>query len=199
MIFSNKACVFDFEGYEILLFKNLISVKESYKIYNKLLNTIEWRQDSLNFGGKKVLIPRLQAWYGDPDASYKYSGLKLHPKPWTKTLLEIKELVEFHAIHKFNSVLINYYRNGKDSMSWHSDNERELGQNPLIASISFGQTRKFSLKHNEDKSKKLDMCLDNGSLLIMPKGLQEICKHQLPKQPNLTSGRINLTFRMVMQ
>jgi alkylated DNA repair dioxygenase AlkB len=197
-VIYNKAPNFiDFDAYTIVLLKNFISIEESRKVYEKLLSTIDWRQDFLTFGGKRVPIPRLQAWHGDADASYSYSGLALKPASWTETLLALKDQVENHSGYKFNSVLLNYYRDGRDSMSWHSDNEKELGQDPVIASLSFGQTRKFSLRHNQNKANKINIYLDDGCLLIMPKGLQSVCMHQLPKQPEITSGRINLTFRMI--
>lgn len=157
---------------------------------------IEWKQESMNMYGKQVMFPRLTAWYGDNDKPYSFSGIKLSPHPWTKELLEIKNLIEPKCEVEFNSVLLNLYRDGNDSISWHTDAEKELGKNPIIASVNFGAERKFQIKHNETQEKH-EIILKHGSLLIMKGELQHFWKHQVPKQSGITKERINLTFRVI--
>lgn len=160
-----------------------------------LIAETPWRQDTLRFGGKEVLVPRLQAWYGDK--RYGYSGLQLAPLPWTPTLDAIRERISAYCGLAFNSVLINYYRNGNDSVAWHSDDERELGPDPHIASLSLGATRRFEMKHRQHKAQKTHILLENGSLLVMGSGVQKYWIHQLPKDPHVSDARLNLTFRFI--
>ena len=136
-------------------------------------------------------------WYGDADANYQYSGVHHQPMPWTATLLSIKEKVERHCQHRFNSVLGNLYRNGSDSMGCHADNEKELGVNPLIASLSLGDDRLFRL-HHKKKKLKIDIALQQGDLLVMAGTLQHHWLHSLPKTKSPKKPRINLTFRKIL-
>lgn len=182
---------------EICLIPHFLDSACAEAYYQRLLKQTPWQQDSLNFGGKQVLIPRLQAWYGDRKSSYGYSGLSLAPLPWTAVLLDLKSQVEEAANAGFNSVLLNYYRNGQDSVAWHSDDESELGDNPVIASLSLGCVRRFELKHRSGKWPKAVCELGNGSLIIMGHGVQQHWQHCIPKQPGITEGRINLTFRYI--
>ncbi len=170
---------------------------ESQALLQHFLSTVPWAQETLNFGGKKTLVPRLQAWYGDSTSIYGYSGLRLTPLPWTAALTEIKTRIENSFDMKFNSVLMNYYRNGQDSVAWHSDKESALGRDPLIASLSLGMERTFELKRRDGKSRKVRIELGDGSLLLMGKGLQQHWSHQIPKEPWITQPRINLTFRFI--
>lgn len=148
--------------------------------------------------GKWIDQPRLTAWYADPGLSYTYSGLEWEPMEWNDILLDLKSIVENYAQYSFNSVLLNLYRDGKDSMGWHSDDEPELGKNPVIASLSFGQSRMFHLKHRFDKStEKVRMELVNGSLLVMRGTTQHFWHHQIPKSKRPLQTRINLTFRQI--
>jgi alkylated DNA repair dioxygenase AlkB len=167
----------------------------SAALFSTLITETPWRQDTLRFGGKEVAVPRLQAWYGEK--RYGYSGLRLTPLPWTPTLTAIRQRVVEYCGIDFNSVLINYYRNGHDSVAWHSDDERELGANPHIASLSFGATRRFEMKHRTQKSMKARILLDSGSLLVMGSGMQRHWVHQLPKDPQVDAARLNLTFRLI--
>ena len=168
--------------------------------YQALSKEIAWRQDTIQMYGKPVVIPRLNAWYGDPDAGYSYSGLELAPLPWTTTLQAIREAVEGYTGERFNSVLANLYRDGNDSVAWHSDDEFELGEQPLIASVSFGATRRFSLRHRRRRElATLNLELDSGSLLIMAGATQAHWYHCVPKQKGVTEGRINLTFRQILR
>lgn len=146
--------------------------------------------------GKKVLFPRLTAWYGDNDKPYSFSGITLSPNPWTKELQEIKNKISLHTSVNFNSVLLNRYRSGNDSISWHTDAEPELGINPTIASVNFGATRKFQLRHIKT-NEKLEIELSHGSLLIMEGELQHFWQHQVPKTSKPIGERINLTFRLI--
>lgn len=151
--------------------------------------------------------PRLVAWQGDPGASYTYSGLTLEPAPWSGAVAAIRDLV-WEAIEgaapafaagrePFNGVLCNRYRDGSDSMGWHSDDEGELGPEPLIASVSLGAARPFQLRRKDDKSIKHEVLLENGSLLLMAGGTQRHWQHQLPKRKRVGDERVNLTFRWV--
>ncbi|CAH0536313.1 alpha-ketoglutarate-dependent dioxygenase AlkB family protein [Vibrio marisflavi] len=164
------------------------------ELFEKLKREITFEQKSINIFGKQRIQPRLHAWHGD--ASYSYSGLTLSPHPWTETLLTLKSICEASSGQAFNSVLINLYRNGDDSMGWHSDNEPELGKDPTIASISLGETRTFHLKHIHSKE-KIKMELNNGSLLVMAGSTQHYWQHSLPKTRQTKQERINLTFRYV--
>ena len=155
-----------------------------------------WKQESMNMYGKKVEFPRLVAWYGNDEMPYSFSGITLLPNPWIKELLEIKNRLEPIAKVSFNRVLLNLYRNGQDSVSWHSDAEPELGKNPIIASVSFGAIRKFQLRHNTTKE-KIEIHLTHGSLLIMQGELQHYWQHQVPKTHEKIGERINLTFRVM--
>lgn len=180
---------------ELTHFPRFFDAAECASLLETLLTETPWRQDTLKFGGKAVLVPRLQAWYGD--RAYGYSGLKLTPLPWTPVLDGIRRKVSGACGLEFNSALLNYYRDGNDSVAWHADDERELGPDPLIASLSLGATRRFELKHRVHRLTKMNILLENGSLLLMGSGLQRHWVHQLPKDPGITLPRLNLTFRFI--
>jgi alkylated DNA repair dioxygenase AlkB len=183
---------------EVVLYHNFFSQPESQAFFQELLRGINWRHDKIKVYGKEFDQPRLTAWYGDEGKSYCYSGITMYPEAWTPTLIAIKSRIETTEQVKFNSVLLNLYRHGKDSMSWHSDDERELGKNPIIASVSFGETRRFLLRHKFDKSlPKVEIKLTNGSLLIMKGTTQHFWQHQIPKGGKFLQERINLTFRRI--
>ncbi len=177
-------------------FPDFFSKSESDLFLQKLRTDIEWKQESMNMYGKQVNFPRLTAWYGDNDKPYSFSGITLQPKIWSEELIEIKNKIEPLAKVKFNSVLLNLYRSGNDSISWHTDAEKELGINPVIASVNFGVTRKFQLRHNQTKE-KIEIELTHGSLLIMQGELQHFWQHQVPKTAKMVGERINLTFRVI--
>ncbi|BAZ42988.1 2OG-Fe(II) oxygenase [Calothrix sp. NIES-4101] len=183
---------------ELILYQNLFSEMESNQFFNELRNTLNWRQDKIKMFGKESNLPRLTAWYGDNDKSYKYSGIRMSPQLWTSVLLFIKSRIEGILKAEFNSVLVNLYRDGKDYVSWHSDDEQELGKNPTIASVSFGETRRFQLKHKSQKDlDKVEILLTNGSLLLMKGSTQHFWLHQIPKSSKPLQERINLTFRYI--
>lgn len=164
--------------------------------YQKLNDEIDWKQEVMIMYGKSIKFPRLTAWYGDNDKPYSFSGITLNPKLWTNELVEIKRKIETKCTAAFNSVLLNLYRNGKDSISWHTDAEKELGKNPIIASVNFGATRKFQLRHQTTKQ-RIELELSHGSLLIMQGEFQHYWQHQVPKTIKETGQRINLTFRVI--
>lgn len=171
--------------------------KSASDMYLKLLReNVSWKQESMNMYGKKINFPRLTAWYGDNDKPYSFSGITLQPLPWNTEILEIKKYIEPEAKVIFNSVLLNLYRNGSDSISWHTDAEPELGTNPVIASVNFGATRKFQLKHIKT-GERIEIELEHGSLLIMQGELQHCWQHQVPKTSKIIGERINLTFRVI--
>lgn len=184
------------ENGEYLFYPNFFSKSESDFYLQNLKENIDWKQESMNMYGKQVNFPRLTAWYGDNDKPYSFSGITLAPKVWTKELLEIKDKIEPLSKVQFNSVLLNRYRSGNDSISWHTDAEKELGINPVIASVNFGATRKFQLRHINTKE-KLEIELTHGSLLIMQGELQHFWQHQVPKTSKVVNERINLTFRVI--
>ncbi|MFH7024705.1 MAG: alpha-ketoglutarate-dependent dioxygenase AlkB family protein [Heteroscytonema crispum UTEX LB 1556] len=184
---------------EVIIYRNLFEELES-KQFKELRNSLNWRQDKMKMFGKEFDLPRLTAWYGDEGKSYKYSGINMNPETWTGTLLSIKQRVEKVVEVNFNSVLVNLYRDGKDYVSWHSDDEPELGKNPIIASVSFGETRRFQLKHKSNKDlDKVEVSLTDGSLLLMKGSTQHFWHHQIPKTSKLLKERINLTFRVIKQ
>lgn len=166
--------------------------------YNTLLKETPWQQDNITLFGKTHLQPRLTALYGDSNKPYSYSGITMQPHVFTHTLLEIKEQVEKVALVKFTSCLLNYYRDGKDSNGWHSDDEKELGKNPVIASVSLGAPRMFHFRNKKDKTLKHKLQLEHGSLLLMQGTTQHYWQHQLPKTSKKVDGRINLTFRVII-
>lgn len=184
---------------QVLLNENFFNLKESEQIFNTLLKEIEWRHDTIKHFGKEIPLPRLTAWYGDEGKVYTYSKIRMEPLDWTPQLLEIKNRVEKVSNCTFNSVLINQYRDGHDSVAWHSDDEKELGENPVIASVSFGATRQFMLKHKTRKDvDSITIDLTSGSLLLMKDKSQECWLHQIPKTTKPVSARINLTFRTII-
>jgi alkylated DNA repair dioxygenase AlkB len=168
------------------------------RLFADLLATTAWRQDSITMYGKPVPIPRLQAWYGDPGRTYTYSNIEMVPEPWTPALLEVKAAIEPVAGVRFNSVLCNRYRHGNDGVAWHSDDEPELGVDPVIGSVSFGATRPFRFRHRLDPTLTHEIELDSGSLLIMRGPTQACWKHQIPKTAKPVGERVNLTFRVIV-
>lgn len=158
---------------------------------------ISWHHDKLKMYGKEVFLPRYSAWYGDNDKPYSYSGITLQPNKWNNGLLFLKEQIEKIANINFNSVLMNWYRDGEDYINWHTDAEKELGSNPIIASVNFGATRRFLIRRIDDNSIKLEFPLKHGTLLIMKAELQHFWQHSVPKEKKVKQNRINLTFRII--
>jgi len=177
-------------------YPDFLSITESDDLYHHCLKELPLQQGIIILFGKIHDIPRLESFHSEHGKSYGYSGKRLYTHPFDQRIKEIKIRIEKATGYSFNSVLINYYRNGTDSNGWHADNEPELGKNPIIASLSLGAQRRFDLKHNLG-TEKISLELTNGSLVIMGGALQHHWKHQIPKQLKITEGRINLTFRFI--
>lgn len=182
---------------EVFYYPNFLIKEEADFFLEKLKEECTWQQDSINFKGKIQLIPRLQAWYGDPEKTFTYSGIKLTPLNWTPDLLTLRTKLEERMNILFTSVLVNLYRDGNDSVSWHADDEEGLGVNAVIASISLGATRTFKLKHMSEKNMRRDLKLEHGSLTVMQGATQHKWFHSVPKEPDEKNSRINLTYRVI--
>lgn len=167
------------------------------RLFEALRSQVAWEQGQIRLFGKWVQEPRLSAWYGDPGTTYTYSGKQQHPQTWISPLTDTKAEIETATGGLFNSVLLNLYRFGQDSMGWHSDDERELGSMPMIASLNLGATRKFQLRRKDDKTEKIELALTHGSLLVMAGETQACWQHQVPKTKKEIGERINLTFRQI--
>lgn len=181
---------------EIGFIPDFISQELANNCYKLFEHTLPFKQGTIMLFGKTHPIPRLEAFFGIGNQVYSYSGKTLETHLFTKELLELKSLIEETTHQKFNCVLVNLYRDGKDSNGWHADNEPELGKNPVIASLSLGATRRFDLKHNQTNEKR-SFELGNGSLLVMKGEMQHFWKHQIAKTTKVSTPRINLTFRYI--
>lgn len=186
------------EDGELYYFKDFLSVTQAQCYFENILNNIPWQQRAITLFGKTVQQPRLISWHAAPFINYKYSGIHMQPAAWTTDLLEIKNIIENKIDYCFNSAFLNLYRNGQDYMGWHRDNEKSLGSDPFIASISLGIDRKFKLKHMHKTDLSYQLTLESGSLLIMAGEIQHHWKHCLPKSKKIKSPRINITFRKVI-
>lgn len=178
-------------------YPGFVTEDDSARLIEMWIAGVPWHQQSMQMYGKEVLAPRLMAWFGDSDKTYAFSGTRFEPYAWTQELWDLKLAIEQRTGFTFNSVLLNYYRNGNDSVAWHGDNEYELGKNPVIASVSLGQERRFEFRYRPDHSRKYGLTLENGSLLIMKGDLQHTWEHRVPKSKTLNGPRINLTFRTI--
>jgi alkylated DNA repair dioxygenase AlkB len=181
---------------EVFLYEHAIGARDADRLLGALSTSIAWRQEQATIMGRRVAIPRLTAWHGQQ--GYVYSGIAMAPAAWTPELLELKRCAEEIAGQPFNSVLLNLYRDGRDSVSWHADNEPGLGRNPVIASVSLGATRRFHLKHRR-AGERVAINLIHGSCLIMAGATQHHWLHQLPKTARPVGPRINLTFRSMVE
>lgn len=193
-----KSQVFSIPDAGIRIYRDFFSPEESDELFSKLSEKINWKQEFISLYGKQVKLPRLTAWYGDRGKNYTYSRLTMQPQPWLPVLQKIKLRVEAVCDERFNSVLLNLYRNGQDSIAWHSDNEPELGQNPIIGSVSFGVPRCLKFRHKLNKNLKFEIRLTPGSFLLMQGTTQQYWQHQIPKARNISRPRINLTFRKIL-
>ncbi|MGS0526827.1 alpha-ketoglutarate-dependent dioxygenase AlkB family protein [Zobellia nedashkovskayae] len=183
---------------DIIYYPNFIGQKEADAYFDLLRNKTPWQQDDITVFGKTYAQPRLTALYGNNDKPYSYSKLVMVPHSFTRELIEIKEKVETKTDATFTTCLLNLYRNGQDSNGWHADNEKELGKNPIIASVTLGQERFFHLKHRMNKNLKQKILLKHGSLLLMKGTTQEHWLHQISKTAKTVDERINLTFRIII-
>ncbi|MGB0456423.1 MAG: alpha-ketoglutarate-dependent dioxygenase AlkB family protein [Flavobacteriaceae bacterium] len=182
---------------EILYDRNFLSSVEASRYFKILRNETAWQQDQIKVFGKVYDQPRLTALYANNNFPYSYSNITMYPSPFSATLLEIKEKVEQQLKKEFTTCLLNLYRHGQDSNGWHADNEKELGKNPIIASVSLGAERMFHMKHRTDNSQKIKINLIHGSLLVMSGSTQHYWLHQIPKTKKHVEERINLTFRIL--
>lgn len=182
---------------ELVYLPKFFDTSLSDTMFHSLLETIHWKQDIIKMYGKEIPLPRLSAWYGDTSKPYTYSGITMKPHNWTKELLFIKQQIEEVANVEFTSVLLNRYRNGSDYVGWHSDDEKELGHNPVIGSVNFGASRKFQLRRFDNHSEKLEVELHNGTYLLMKGATQHYWQHQVPKTTAKIGERLNLTFRIM--
>lgn len=178
-------------------FPNFYTETESDALLKYFLNLEIWQQDKIKLFGKEILQPRLTALFGKENKPYTYSGLTMHPKPFTAELKKIATKCEEFCKENFNTCLANLYRDGSDSMGWHADDEKELGKEPVIASVSLGAERIFHFRHKSKPALKYKLNLSHGSLLIMKGTTQEYWKHQLPKTKKKVGPRVNLTFRKI--
>jgi alkylated DNA repair dioxygenase AlkB len=181
---------------QAFLIERACTPAEADRLLGDLLRITPWRREVATVMGRRVPIPRLTAWHGE--AGYVYSGIRMEPAPWSEPLLELKAVAERLAGRPFNSVLLNLYRDGRDSVSWHADNERGLGCEPVIASISLGAARRFHLRHR-CRNERLGIDLPHGSCLLMAGATQHHWLHQLPKTARPVGPRINLTFRLMLK
>ncbi len=196
-LFQSEPIILHLPDAAITYFPHFFDQKEADAIFAKLTSDIPWQQDNICVFGKTHPQPRLTALFGNGGKSYSYSNIKMQPHPWNALLQKIKSRVESVSETKFTSVLLNLYRDGKDSNGWHADNEKELGTNPIIASVSFGAERVFQLKHNTISNLKQNILLEHGSLLLMQGTTKHFWKHQIPKTSKKIGSRINLTFRVI--
>ena len=196
-LFPEEKIIFDLPNAEIEYHGNFFDTEQANLLFDKLKTEIPWQQDNITVYGKSYPQPRLTALFGNEGKPYSYSNIIMQPHLWNPLTTFIKEKVEEITNEKFTTVLLNLYRDGKDSNGWHADNEKELGRNPVIASVSFGATRPFYLKHNTIDNQRLKIDLSHGSLLVMKGETQHFWKHQIAKTAKPIGERINLTFRII--
>lgn len=183
---------------DLLYYSNFLNRKIQTELWEEIFTHIHLEHDRVKIFGKEHITGRQTAWVGDSETAYTYSGITKSPQPWTPVLQRTKELIEHVLEVEFNSCLINHYRTGTDYMGWHSDNEKELGEKPFIASLSLGALRKFKCK-KKDSDEQIDVCLETGSLLLMKGRFQQDWKHALPKSLKVQEARLNLTFRKIIR
>lgn len=196
-----SGCKFTFQSLAdtpgLRIWDDVLPAREADALLAHLRDTLPWSQPQVRIFGKLRKIPRLQSWHGDCSASYRYSGLPLAPAPWTPALAGLRERIQELLHHPFNSVLANLYRDGRDSMGWHADNEPELGPAPWIASFSLGAQRDFALRRAGSTRTALLLPLRHNQLLLMPPAMQAHWQHALPRRLRVSEARINLTFRHI--
>lgn len=184
-------------GAQIRWQRGWLDAAQADALLQTLLAQVRWEVHRIRMFGRVVDSPRLSSWIGDADASYRYSGTRFAPQPWLDALQPARARLQAETGHPFNSVLVNRYRSGSDAMGWHSDDEPELGAQPLIASVSLGATRRFAFKHRDDAALKQTLELGHGDLLVMSGDTQRYYKHALPRTARPVGERINLTFRQI--
>ena len=196
-LFNEEPIHLNLPDAEFIYYPNFFSKEKADIFFETLLEETPWQHDEITIFGKKILQPRLTSLYGNEGKSYGYSNIVMHPHAFNNTLTFIKDEIENIINEHFTTVLLNLYRNEKDINGWHADNEKELGRDPVIASLSLGEERVFQIKHNTNKEVKRSIILQHGSLLVMKNGAQIHYKHQIPKASKSKKPRINLTFRNI--
>ncbi len=187
---------FTIDGGELLYWPDFLTLGEADRLFLVLRSEIAWQQQQIRMYNKYIDVPRLTAWYGDRDRTYRWSGIDNEPIEWTPELEQLRETVSTATSHRYNSVLLNLYRDGNDGVAWHADDEPELGTDPIIASLSLGAERTFQMKHRHS-DQRFKLSLTHGSLLLMGGTTQTNWLHQIPKSRQPHGARINLTFRYV--
>jgi alkylated DNA repair dioxygenase AlkB len=198
-LFDSDKTVFNLPNAELIYIPDFYSYEKSIQYFQLLKDNIPWQQDDITVFGKTHKQPRLTALFANNELPYSYSNIQMTPHEFTTELLQIKSDIEKEVNHVFTTVLLNFYRHGNDSNGWHADNEKELGKNPVIASLSFGEPRVFHFKHRTIKTEKHKLILEHGSLLIMKGEMQHYWLHQIPKTQRDIGARINLTFRTIKE
>ena len=197
-LFSGEKQHFSLPNAELVYIPQFISIKDADSFFKSITANTNWKQDDITVFGKTYKQPRLTALYGESNQPYSYSNITMYPEPFPTELINIKEKVESISGETFNTALLNLYRDGNDSNGWHADNEKELGINPVIASVSFGEERPFHFKHRKIKDERHKIVLNHGSLLIMKGEMQHHWIHQIAKTKREISPRINITFRKLI-
>ncbi len=196
-LFSTGPQRVDLPGADVTLHPGVVPPEAATRLMATLVREVAWRQDHLRMYGKEIALPRLQAWFGDPGRDYTYSGISMRAEPWIPPVAELKIVAESTAQHSFNSVLCNLYRDGSDGLAWHSDDEPELGDEPVIASVNLGDARRFLLRRKDAYDRKAEVVLGAGDVLVMRGRTQQLCEHSVPKTKKPVGPRINLTFRWI--
>ena len=196
-LLSTEPLRLDLPDADVRLWRPAFQSAEADALLTLLRARIDWQQEDIVIFGESRRVPRLVAWHGDPGTAYTYSGTAHEPLPWTPELQRIRQRVEELTAQCFNSVLLNLYRDGNDGMGWHADDEPELGREPVIASVSFGATRRFKLRHRRSRMAASTLELAHGDLLLMAGQTQHAYVHAVPKTARPVGTRVNLTFRWV--
>lgn len=183
------------DGSSALYWSDAVAVADADRLLDALVVETDWRHEEVTVIGRRVMQPRLTSWQGDPGAHYTYSGLALQPQPWGAAVTEVRNVAEAFAVTSFDSVLLNHYRGGRDSMGWHADDEKALGVEPVIASVSFGGLRRFVLRRRDDPSVRVEVEPAHGSVIVMSGRTQHDWLHSVPRTARAVEPRINLTFR----
>jgi len=183
---------------QIAFWHNWLDGERADAMLSQAISDIDWRSDVIRIAGKIIPIPRLQQWFGDPKTSYTYSNIRLQAVQFPNWIDKLREQIEVESGERFNRALVNYYRDGSDSVDWHADDEAELGFEPLVASLSLGAERVFQLRHNVTQE-RLDISLPHGSLLVMGAGIQTYWQHRIAKTKKVEQPRVNFTFRYMAE
>lgn len=194
---STEKIILDLPNAAVTYYPSFFTSEEATNLFELINEETPWQHDDIRVFGKTYKQPRLTAFYGEEGKNYTYSGIEMIPKPFSTTVAEIRDRIERNDGQHYNSVLLNLYRNGMDSNGWHSDDEKGLGTNPHIASVTFGAKRTFHLRAKHNKKLRHSLLLEHGSLLLMGGVTQHYWQHQIPKSKKINEPRINLTFRLI--